>query len=349
MEKMVLVDSFPEKMESQLFIAWVPFQRRSVSMQNYFGYNLVFISFALKYRWLRWLEYIFKLTRTLILFFTYRPKVFWVQLPPNFILHIIILLKILFANNMKIVSDCHNATFRSPWIKIPGTIYCLNKCDAVVVHNSSVLSEAIKLGIKKDCLVVLEDPPAEIGMPKHLQETSKVSSNPLLVFPCSFNADEPIKEIIEAARLAPDISFALSGNFNRARGIHSLSSLPNNIELTGFLSETEFDKLLYRADLILGFTKLDGVQLSVANEAVGIGKPLVLSDTQLLKKLFYKGAVFVNSNSPESVVEGCRTALAKLDTLSHEVRELKTERDQSWRQEAQQVLRKLEPDSEPTK
>jgi len=326
-------------MSNHLFIAWVPFQRRSISMQSYFEYELVFITFSSKYRWIRPFEYLFKALKTLVLLFAHRPDVCWIQLPPNFILHITILFKWLFNNQTRMIADCHNATFRSPWIKIPGTVNFLNRCDVVIVHNSSIGEEANALGVLQEKILILEDPPARIKQPENL--TIGEISHPLIVCPCSFNRDEPIQEIIQAAQLSPNISFALTGNPDRARGIHCLTDLPDNVKLTGFLSETDFNCLLHQADLILGLTKLDGIQLSVANEAIGIGKPLVLANTQTLQKLFYQGAIFVNPLEPESIAQGCRDAIKQLDTLSRDIHILKTERDNIWLRQANSILESL--------
>lgn len=326
-------------MSRQLFVAWVPFQRRSLSMQPYFDYDLEFIRLSFKYRWLRPFEYILKAQKTLSFLLARRPSLFWIQLPPNFLLHLSYLYQKILSPKTKIIADCHNATFRSPWIRIPGTVSLLNHCDLVIVHNQFVLDQAISLGIHPDKIQVLEDPPAQIAFSN--QSSTRRWPHPLVVFPCSFNTDEPIQEVLEASLLAPNITFALTGNPNRARGIHILSGLPTNVKLTGFLSESDFNHLLHEADVILGLTKLDGIQLSVANEAIGIGKPLVLSNTKTLSSLFNQGAIFVESSQPQSIAQGCINALRKADLLSHEAQSLRVEREKHWQKQADFILNTL--------
>lgn len=326
-------------MSYQLFVAWVPFQRRSLSMQSYFKYELYFISISFQNKYLRVVEYLYKALKTLLILLFHCPDIFWIQLPPNFILHLAILFKNLLHPKMQIVADCHNATFRSPWVKIPYTISFLNRCDLVIVHNSSVLDQATALGVNKNKLLVLEDPPASIKIPEHIEKTKII--HPLLVCPCSFNADEPIQEIIEAARLIPNIAFYLTGNSNRAKGLHSLTNLPHNVKITGFLTEDEFNLLLFESDLIMGLTKLDGIQLSVANEAVGIGKPLVLANTKTLKAMFYRGAVFVDALEPKSIAQGCQEALMNINNLSQEIDELRVDRKAKWSEQAGKVIKLL--------
>lgn len=312
----------------QLFIAWVPFQRRSISMKSYFEYELTFLSFAFRSRLLRPLEYVLKGWKTLLLFLSQRPQIIWVQLPPTPLLYLVHLYKLFFDGQVIIIADCHNATFRSPWISIPGTVTLLNRCDLVLIHNDSLKKQVLANSINDQHLYVLEDPPSSVK--NKTIKTQELFPHPWILLPCSFNRDEPIQAVLDAAHLAPEITFVLTGNTARAQGIHDLKNIPNNIKLTGFLPTVEFDSLICNADVILGLTKLDNIQLSVANEALGVGKPMVLSNTELLKQMFYKGSVFVDSSNPKLIAKGCREALLKVDKLTQEVIDLRMERKKTW-------------------
>jgi glycosyltransferase involved in cell wall biosynthesis len=323
----------------KLFVAWVPFQRRSVSLKSYFGYDLEFLSFAFKNRLLRPLEYILKAWKMLVLFLRQRPQVIWIQLPPTPPLHLAHLYKTLFSQQVTIIADCHNATFRRPWIRIPGTVTLLNRCDLLLVHNDWVKKQAVELGITHEHLYVLEDPIPLVE--DRTVQAQNVFPHPWILCPCSFNKDEPIQAVIESARLVPEITFVLTGNTTRAKGIHDLNDIPPNVKLAGFLPTAEFDSFLCNTDVVLGLTKLEGVQLSVANEAVGVGKPMVLSNTELLQRLFYKGAVYVDSVNPESIAQGCKEALLRKNELAKEVSELKEERSKGWQEQVDKVAAAL--------
>ncbi|RUT05575.1 hypothetical protein DSM106972_035820 [Dulcicalothrix desertica PCC 7102] len=320
----------------QLFIAWVPFQRRSISMKSYFGYELQFLSFAFKSRFLRPLEYAFKAWKTLTLFLHQHPQVIWVQLPPSPILHIAYFYKIFFDKTVRIIADCHNATFRSPWIKIPGIVTLLNRCDLILIHNDLVKAQAVAIGVNSEKLYVLEDPPALVENNTKLNQ--QLFTHPLILCPCSFNYDEPIQTVLDAARLTPEITYVLTGKVERAKGIHDLSCIPTNIKFPGFLSQSEFDNLLCNADAILGLTKLDGIQLSVANEAVGAAKPMILANTHILKKLFYKGAIYVDAIDSNSIAQGCKEALLRKNELTQAVSELIIERQKRWLAQAEKLI-----------
>ncbi len=310
----------------QLFIAWVPFQRRAVAMQPEFGYALHHVGPSFRWRSLRPLEYLLKALQTLGLLIRHRPEVLWIQLPPAPLLYLAFLYQQLVQPHLKLIADCHNATFRQPWIQFPAVVRLLNRCDQVVVHNPFVEAQALALGIQPEKLVVLRD--------RTLSPASAQLPRPWALVPCSFNSDEPIAELLVAARQAPEITFVLTGNTARAVGRHDLSQVPANIRLPGFVSETDFNDLLAQADMVVGLTKLEGIQLSVANEAVSYGKPMVLSDTQLLRKFFYQGAVYVDPLDGGAIAAGCRTALAHTDQLKIEVIALKQDIDQEWHRQA---------------
>lgn len=314
--------------ERQFFITWVPFQRRSISMQSYFGYDLKFLSFSFKSRLLRPLEYFLKAWVTLRLLIFKSPQILWVQFPPTPLIHVAFLYKVLFNRKVIIIADCHNATFRNPWITFPGTVALLNRCNLLLIHNDSVTKEVVANNISCKKLYILEDPPAFIEASTVIDSSSFPS--PWILCPCSFNTDEPIKEILEAACLAPEITFVLTGKVSRAKGIHDLTNIPQNVKLPGFLPKHEFDYLLRTTDAILGLTKIEGIQLSVAGEAVGVIKPMIISNTKILKELFYKGATYVNTFESLSIAQGCREAILRKDKLTKEVKELNLERKDSW-------------------
>jgi glycosyltransferase involved in cell wall biosynthesis len=323
----------------QLFIAWVSFQRRALSIQPYFNYDLRFIELSFSKRFLRPLEYVIKAWKTLAWLIQERPTVVWIQLPPTLVLHILLLYKVIFDHNCMIVADCHNATFRKPWLTLPGFRFLLKYCDLVLVHNSAVEQQIRDLKLSVSQVLVLEDPPAvfDQGSGADSGAISGNFSEPWIICPCSFNKDEPIEAILAAARLVPDITFVLTGNKHRAAANHDISELPENVKLPGFLPIETFDQLLRQANVVMGLTLLDGIQLSVANEAVGVGKPMVLANTTTLRRLFYKGAVYIDPQEATAIAAGCREAIERQAELKQAVDELRAERQQVWLKQAEKV------------
>ena len=49
--------------------------------------------------------------------------------------------------------------------------------------------------------------------------------------------------------------------------------------------------------MVLGLTDAEGIQLSVANEALGAHRALVLSDTRILRAMFGEAALFAQEHA----------------------------------------------------
>lgn len=326
-----------------LYFAWVPFQRRQVSMVDYFEYENIFLPL----RWksskpLKGLSYIRNILIMFKYLFTRKPKTVWVQLPQTFLLWPVLLYK-LFSKS-EVIADCHYAMFRSPWCKAPLGLGLLKYVDVVVVHNESEKEAAEKLGIPSRLIVVLEDAPASFNVQDKAFSLSCVV-RPWVLFPGSFAQDEPVSELLEVAKNMPEVQFFMTGSLDKAKKVIDIQKVPENFHLMGFMPMEKFDQLLCASNVILALTKFEGIQLSVCNEAVGAEKAMVLSNTSLLKVLFPQGTVFVDPLSVESMQEGIETALLNQDELEKQMKVFHKTRWNTWMVQANNVknhLTKLE-------
>jgi glycosyltransferase involved in cell wall biosynthesis len=329
--------------DKHLFLAWTDFQRRQISMQGTFGFTIRFLGLPSANLTIKFIQY-FKLALvTLAILVRRRPRIVWVQLPPMPLLMVVLTYRAVFQRDLVVVADCHNGVFRPPWSTWPGLRRMLQSCDLALIHNDSVSREANLLGLKFQKLLVLEDCPATI--PEDVTSEFRFES-PLVLFPAGFAKDEPVQEIIEAARRLPDVTFVLTGRLERAHANHDLSRIPENLKLTGFLPAQDFNAILTQSDIVLALTTVEGIQLSACNEAIGAGKPMVLSDTALLRKLFGDGAIFVQ-NDADAIVAGLSLAFKQLRLLSEKVCVLKSRRMEQWLSDqavpAIQHLRSISP------
>jgi len=322
----------------QLFIAWVPFQRRQVSMERLLGFEAVFLPIRNSGRMLRPVQYVAHALKTLSLLKARRPSAIWVQLPQVPLLTVALQYKRMFDPSVRVLADCHNRILNPPWKNWPGLRAQLNACDVVVVHNRAVMPKVSAMGVRHDILRLLEDPPAEI---RSDVRSTLLFPHPWMLFLASFNPDEPVQELFEAARLAPDVTFVLAGDVSRAIGRHSIQRRPENVILPGYLSGADLDSAICSADAILALTKLEDAQLSSAGEAIGAGRPMVLSDTPVTRELYYKGGVFVDTHSPESIAHGCREAIKGGTRLVGESLALREERHSRWRSQAEAIHKVL--------
>jgi glycosyltransferase involved in cell wall biosynthesis len=145
--------------------------------------------------------------------------------------------------------------------------------------------------------------------------------------------------VLRAAERCPSMTFVITGNPERAHSVGWVESAPPNVSFPGFLSTEDFDQLLLRSSAVLCLTTEDGVQLSSAAEALAAGKPMIMSDTSLLRELFESAGIFVD-NTAASIAEACKDAIERYAhhaAATERLRDLMTKR---WPAEAE-VIRGL--------
>jgi len=247
---------------------------------------------------------------------------------------------LLAQTDIHLIADCHNRTFRPPWSRLPGLMALLNRFDTVVVHNEEIARTAAEKGLDASRLMVLETRPAQIGRPQVLRREGTGTSTDTVLVPCSFNADEPIDALLEAAARAPELRFLVSGNLAKARARGVVDTAPENVVFTGFMTKADYERTLCEAAVVLGLTEIEGIQLSVANEAVGAGKAMVLSDTGILRDLFGSAALLTR-NEAEAIAASCRTAVAEKERLDARSAELRGKRESRWLKQAARLSARI--------
>jgi hypothetical protein len=144
---------------------------------------------------------------------------------------------------------------------------------------------------------------------------------------CSFNYDEPLPDIIEAAAALPDVRFLVTGN-PKHLAADLKARMPPNMTLTGFLSTEAYGGLITGADAVLTLTTRNHTMLRAAYEAVYQGTPVIVSDWPLLREAFPEGAEHVD-NSAAAIVRGVRAMrgdLARYREGAARLRRLKLQR-----------------------
>lgn len=325
-------------MKKPLFISWIGFQRRIASMDQILGFDVVYVPPPSESKWLKPLGYALQTLRTATAVLVRRPAVIWTQSPPSFLPHILLALRPI-AGGYKIVVDCHQSVFEPPWTQVAGATAAMNRCDIVLVHNKETGALAEGIGVAPERILILEDPPSELDAPEP-GRAEDPNAPPCVIVPCSFAPDEPIPVLIAAARLLPEVRFLVTGSRRKAEGLGYLRDCPQNVRFTDYLPVPEFERLFVNASVVLGLTKFEGIQLSVANEALGANRALVLSDTRILRAMFGEAALFAKT-TPEDIAARLREALALRPELEMRSAALKTRRNEDWRAAAAAVTARL--------
>jgi len=308
--------------ELQRPLVWITWERhrRTRELAKAFGLELVEME-AAGSRLFRYFPLMFWTVGCLV---RRRPRVLFVQCPSIVLGCWAVLLKRLFR--YRLIADLHNeavvpfnygtrayrAVLRWIWRSTDLNLVTNHALEEIVRREGA----AFVLPDRVPALDVGDDPP-----PSAAEGTSSV------VFVCTYAADEPFVEVIEAAALLPsNVIVHVTGDTQRAG---ARFDLPPNVVLTGFLPDGEYETLLRRADVIIDLTEMDHCLLCGAYEAVALSKPLVTSDTQALRDYFSRGTIYTR-HSPDELAAAILAALNTRERLSSEMQELKRHLRDAW-------------------
>jgi glycosyltransferase involved in cell wall biosynthesis len=185
---------------------------------------------------------------------------------------------------------------------------------------------------------VLQDKIPDLNPQKKVRLEGEIN----IVYISSFGEDEPIKEVIEAAKMIkPEWIIFITGNYKGIKNTDFLSEVPNNIKLTGFLDEIDYQNLLFSSDLVIVLTKQEYTLTCGAYEAVALKKPLIISDTRTLRNYFNKGVVYTK-NDFRSIAMSVKYAIANKRQLSSEIHVLKDELEIKWNKRFKELNKKIQ-------
>jgi hypothetical protein len=97
-------------------------------------------------------------------------------------------------------------------------------------------------------------------------------------------------------------------------GEQSVRPDTSGLRLTGFIPAMEFRGLMAHAAVVLALTTREATMQRAAYEGLQFRRPLVCSDTRVLRRVLMDAAVFVENNGP-SIAAGIMEAVARADEL----------------------------------
>lgn len=326
-------------MKERIWLTWER-QRRNQTLSEAVGAQLYELDYKLP-RLRRWLRAI---GNTLQILLREKPQVVFAQNPS--------LVLALFAawygklTGRTVVIDAHNAGIfpfagRSKWhnrllrpLMQWLTHHVMRLADVTLVSNPALERYVNDVGGRG---FVLPDPLPHFDAVAAVE--ARADDRPTVLFVCTWAADEPYLEVIKAAgRIDPRIRVQITGN-SKGREQALGEPLPANVELTGFIPEEEFVRLLHTADVVMDLTTLENCLVCGAYESVAAGRPMVLSDTQALRSYFRRGAVFAQ-NDADALARAIEQAVAEKAQLEEQVASLRRELSESWqrRRDALEIL-----------
>jgi len=234
----------------------------------------------------------------------------------------------------QVVLDAHTAAFLHPrWRRLQWLQRALcRRATTTLVHNEHIAGVVRQSGAHTTLV-----PDVPIVYPS-IERFDKPNAFTVAVV-CSFNYDEPVEAILDAARLLPDVRFFLTGN-PRHLATALAAALPVNVTLTGFLSVSAYGGLLQGADVVMSLTTRDHTMLRGAYEAVYQGTPVIVSDWPLLREAFDEGAIHVD-NSAEQIAAGIRAVQSGMDAFRRGAEQLRARKQRRWEATKRTVISRL--------
>lgn len=311
-------------------VMWLSWEnhRRSDVLADYFGARKFFFV-STKGRLLKHPIFILK---TFFCLIKNRPKVLIVQNPSVILSFFVTLWKKIGFFSYNLVIDCHNEgvlPFYQEHMKYYWIYKFIHKNSDLNIVTNSYLADIVKKN--GGDFVVLPDKLPSPPVSKKIDLKGRFN----FVFVCTFAKDEPFENIIRAAdQLSDDTYIYITGNFKKFDR-HSEVKAPN-VVFTGFLSEEEYWAYLASADCIIDLTTMDNCIVCGAYEALSLEKPMVLSDTRILRETFPKGVVYAKSDV-ESLANAMKEMQARREELTVESRSFLPIFSQEWERHGQEV------------
>jgi len=314
------------------FIAWVPEASRAGSISRALdGEWRTFYDLRIHRKVLVPVRYLLSAVRTIAYLVRHRPRAVIVQTPP--VPAAALVLAWARVAGVPVVLDTHPASFG---------------LDGRAFHRMMMPLLARLAPRVAGCIVTTPELGRQIsdwnGRPLIVHEAPMVwaeeaephacSDRRRALFICTFVPDEPLMEVLEAARRVPDVTVQITGDLRR-RPPRAKAAAPGNVEWVGYLVGEQYVSALANADVVLALTdRPESVQRS-AHEAVDALRPLVLSEWPHMRELF-PYAVLVE-NDPGSIAAGIEEALRRCEELSALAPDARGAQHRRWREQLGQL------------
>jgi glycosyltransferase involved in cell wall biosynthesis len=277
-----------------------------------------------------------------------RPSVVLVMVPPIFVvLPVYLYCKI---TGSRFATDNHTAAFTmARWQRLKFLHGWLEKrATCNIVTNMQIQQVQREWGVPPEKVLLIGDLPAQfaqIETPSFLHQAraalsdnGRANSFFAVTAVCSFNPDEPLSNILQAAANLPEVNFYCTGKLKDApRDI--FSRVPKNVTFTDFLSVPHYAGLLKESHAVMVLTTRDHTMQRGAYEAMALGTPIITSDWPLLRNTFSQGSIFVD-NSPQSIVAAVRQLQAEWPKFKAAIQALRSMRLAAWT-EKEKALRQM--------
>lgn len=240
------------------------------------------------------------------------PKIVIAPNPSIVLGYFLLLIKKYF--NFLLITDAHYGGVKA-WNKIPFFQRFLDyynvRTDLIVVTNNG---HADFLRSKGGKVFICQDPLPSLPNAKEIKNINFEKS---VFFICSFDCDEPFKEVFEAFNIlkSKGFSFFVTGNYQKSN--FDTNDYPN-VNFLGFVPDAEFYGYLKQCSIVLDLTNWEDCLVCGAYEALKAGKIIVLSNTTALRNYFSPAAVLTDHTS-KAIAENINFAYENRELIYQEI------------------------------
>lgn len=269
-----------------LFISWIGYHGRSQGIADALGIDTVYIDEGRGNVLLRYLR---SWRRTRALLRTSPADNVIVMMPPT-----PALLAVAMSRPRRrglVIGDLHTGVFTDPkWRPFLGlTLRVLRRRGLAIVTNESLAERVRAAGTTALVLhdmTEVWDRDADSAFDD--AALAEATTSPFILTPLAYAHDEPLGELLAAARLSPTRTFVWTG-----RAPEDIrAQAPSNVVFSGFTTRADFFRLLSRCSAVLAVTTEEDTMQRAGYEALNIRTGLVTSDMRVLREYFGDAAVY---------------------------------------------------------
>ncbi|HVA59800.1 MAG TPA: glycosyltransferase [Mycobacteriales bacterium] len=217
-----------------------------------------------------------------------------------------------------LVLDLHTGAVNDPkWTWSWPAVRAVARRARLTVVTTERLAEHLRAqGIR---VSAVHDPPLAAT------PAGRAHARPTVVVAAGWNNDEPVAALADAARRLDGIRILVTG----APPPAARDALAGLVELTGWLAEPDYLAQIAGADVVVALTTRELTMQRGGYEALDCHRPLVTSDTAVLRDFFGPAAVYTTADGA-GIAAAVTEALRRPAELSAAMAALHAERLAAW-------------------
>lgn len=325
--------------QKRVFVHWSKYDSRSASLAYHLGADAFFIQSLDGYsKLIAPAKYVLNTFITFHRLWRAGPDAILVANPPIFA--VLVVWAYSFLRPCCFIVDTHSATFTVRRWSVFLWLYRLLSKRALlnILHNEVLEHKVASWGV----------PSVDFGELLYNIEADKhhfpFREGFNVVFVSLFSGDEPLEEVLDAARKMSGVNFYVTGSLAAApKGMVQAAS--DNIIFTDYLPDEKYGALLRDCDVVICLTTKNHTMQNGAYEALVLGRPIITSDWPVLRRFYYKGTVCID-NSSESLVRAILRIKEEYPRYLQEINELHAEFIATWQKKFSALLGLLDRQQE---